>query len=347
MDPVIIAALITLGLLGLLFGGGLAFASKKFAVEKDPRIDDLNQALPGANCGGCGFAGCSAFAEALLAGNAKPSACTAGGPDTAAAVAKILGVELEDITPMVAVVQCQGGQGIAVDRFRYYGIQSCTIAHRTSGGHKACQYGCLGFGDCVRVCPFDAIAMDDNGLPVVDEDRCTACGACVRACPRSIMKLIPTDQQVYVGCVSQDKGKAVKSVCQLGCIGCGICAKVTPSGAITMKGNLPEIGPAGTDLVIAVHKCPTKSLIDRVKVRSTVSIDTSCNGCGACVKVCPVKGAIEGEEGKRHKVDFSKCIGCGICIPVCPNNSLHAVGALGYVDGSRGKGQKPRARSRA
>ena len=162
MDPVIIAALITLGLLGLLFGGGLAFASKKFAVEKDPRIDDLNQALPGANCGGCGFAGCSAFAEALLAGNAKPSACTAGGPDTAAAVAKILGVELEDITPMVAVVQCQGGQGIAIDRFRVHGIQSCAIAHRTSGGHKACQYGCLGFGDCMRVCPFDAINMDET-----------------------------------------------------------------------------------------------------------------------------------------------------------------------------------------
>ena len=114
-----------------------------------------------------------------------------------------------------------------------------------------------------------------------------------------------------------------------------------------MKGNLPVIDPSGTDLVIAVHKCPTKSLIDRVDVRSKVSIDTSCDGCAECVKVCPVKGAIEGEEGKRHKVEFEKCIGCGICIPVCPNNSIHAVGALGYVDGSRGKGQKPRARSRA
>jgi electron transport complex protein RnfB len=335
MDPVILISILTLGLLGLFFGGGLAYASKKFAVEKDPRLDMVVELLPGANCGGCGFPGCAAFAEAILKGQAPVTACAPGGKDTAEKIAKFLGVEYDDVTPMIAVVQCQGSRDLAWDRFVYSGIKSCLIAHQTSGGQKACSYGCLGFGDCVRACPFDAIAMNDQGLPVVDEEKCTGCGSCVRACPRYIMKLIPMTQQVYVGCVSQDKGKAVKDVCKVGCIGCGLCAKVTPSGAIKMKGNLPVIDPSGTDLVIAVHKCPTKSLVDRVQVRAKVSIDTSCDGCTKCVQVCPVKGAIEGEETKRHKVAFPKCIGCGVCIPACPNQSIHAVGALGYVEETR------------
>ncbi|HUU26678.1 MAG TPA: Fe-S cluster domain-containing protein, partial [archaeon] len=318
MDPVISISIFTLGLLGLLFGGGLAYASKKFAVKTDPRLAMVVDLLPGANCGGCGFPGCTAFAEAVLKGETPVTACNPGGAATAEKIAKLLGVEFDDITPMIAVVQCQGGKDVSVDRFSYSGIKTCAMAHKISGGHKACAYGCLGFGDCVRVCSFDAIIMREDGLPVVDEQKCTACGACVRACPRDIMKLIPLTQQVYVGCVSQDKGKAVKDVCKLGCIGCSLCAKVTPSGAIKMNGNLPEIDPSGTDLVIAVHKCPTKSLIDRVKVRTKISIDTSCDGCTECVKVCPVKGAIEGEQGQRHKVVFAKCIGCGICIPACP-----------------------------
>ncbi len=331
MDPVILTSNLTLGLLGLIFGGGLAYASIKFAVKSDPRLAMVIELLPGANCGGCGFPGCSAFAEAVLKGEAPVTGCNPGGKDTAGRIAKLLGVEIGDMTPLVAMLRCQGGQGIAKDRFEYRGIQSCAIAHRTGGGHKACQYGCLGFGDCMRACAFDAIRME-NGLPVVDEEKCTACGACVRACPRSLMKLIPVTQQVYVGCASQDKGKAVKDVCSLGCIGCTLCAKVTPSGAIKMDGNLPVIDPSGTDLVIAVHKCPTKSLVDRISVRAKVSIDTSCDGCTECMKVCPIKGAIEGEPAKRHKVVFDKCIGCGICIPVCPHQSIHAVGALGYQD---------------
>ena len=337
MDPVIVSSLFTLGLLGLFFGGGLAYASRKFSVKTDPRLAKIIDLLPGANCGGCGFPGCNAFAEAVLQGKAPVTGCGPGGPELAEKLAKLMGVELDEITPMVAVVQCQGGRGIAKDRFSYTGIQSCVVAHQTGGGHKACSYGCLGFGDCVRACQFDALHMGEDGLPVVDEEKCTACGACVRACPRGIMRLIPVTQQVYVGCLSQDKGKAVKDVCKVGCIGCSLCAKVTPSGSIEMKGNLPEINPEGTNLVVAVHKCPTKSLVDRVKVRSKVSIDTSCDGCTECVKVCPVKGAIEGEEGKRHKVVFDKCIGCGICIPACPKQAIHPMGALGYVTETRNK----------
>ncbi len=332
MDPVIITSIFTLGFLGLLFGSVLAYASKKFAIKIDPRLAKVVDLLPGTNCGGCGFPGCTAFAEAVLKGAAPVTGCGLGGKEVAEKIAGLLGVELEDMTPMVAVVQCQGSKDLAWDRFSYNGIQTCVIAHQTSGGHKACPYGCLGFGDCVRSCNFDALHMGENGLPVVDEEKCTACGACVTACPRGIMKLIPVTQQVYVGCVSQDKGKAVKDVCKVGCIGCSLCAKTTPSGAIKMNGNLPEIDPSGTDLVIGVYKCPTKSLVDRVKVRGKVSIDSKCNGCTECAKICPAKGAIQGEEGKRHKIVWEKCIGCGICIPVCPVNAIHPMGALGYVD---------------
>jgi H+/Na+-translocating ferredoxin:NAD+ oxidoreductase subunit B len=332
MDPAILSSTITLGTLGLIFGSGLAYASKKFAVEKDPRLAKIIDILPGSNCGGCGYPGCNNFAEEVLKGEAPVTGCTVGGKDVAEKLAKLLGRELDEIVPMVAVVQCQGGKEQARDRYEYQGIANCSIAQLTGGGHKACAHGCLGFGDCVRSCPFDAISMQENGLPLVDDDKCTGCGSCVSACPRGIMKLIPVTQQVYIACVNQDKGKAVKKVCSTGCIGCTLCAKVSPSGAIKMDGNLPVIDPSGTDLVIAAHKCPTKSLVDRVNVRAKVSIDTTCDGCGECRKICPVKGAIEGEEDKRHKVVFGKCIGCGICIPACPKQSIRAVGALGYIE---------------
>ena len=335
MDSVLFSSIFTLGALGLLFGGGLAYASIKFAVKHDPRLALVTDLLPGANCGGCGFPGCNAFAEGVLRGEAPVTGCGPGGKEVAEKIAKVLGLVLDEMTPLVAVVQCQGSKELAKERYVYSGIQTCAVAHKTGGGHKSCSYGCLGFGDCARSCVFDALHMGEDGLPHVDEEKCTACGACVRACPRDIMKLIPVTQQVYVGCVSQDKGKSVKDVCKVGCIGCTLCEKVTPSGAIKMKGNLPVIDPSGTDLVISVHKCPTKSLVDRVKVRAKVTIDSSCDGCTKCVKICPVKGAIEGEEGKRHKIVFEKCIGCGLCIPICPQKSIHALGALGYDKESR------------
>ena len=331
MDSVILSSTVTLGLLGLIFGGGLAYASKKFSVEKDPRLAKIIDILPGTNCGGCGYPGCNGFAEAVLKGEAPVTGCTVGGKEVAENLAKLLGRELDEIVPMVAVVQCQGGNEQARDRYEYHGTANCAIAHMTGGGHKACAYGCLGFGDCERACPFDAITMTENGLPFVDEDKCTGCGACVTACSRDIMKMIPTTQQVYIACINPGKGKAVKSVCSVGCIGCTLCAKATPSGAVKMDGNLPVIDPSGTDLVIAVNKCPTKSLVDRVEVRAKVSIDTTCDGCGECRKICPVKGTIEGEDGKRHQVAFDKCIGCGICIPACPKQSILVVGALGYL----------------
>ncbi len=269
MDLVIISSIIGLGGLGLLFGAGLAFASKRFAVEVDPKVEEIIATLPGANCGACGYPGCSGYADAIVKSGAqiKMDLCNPGGSEVSSRIASIMGKEPADVKEkMVVVVQCQGDDEKAPKRFQYQGVHDCVAAQIIMGGDKACAYGCLGLGTCVRACPFDALIMGKKGLPIVLEDKCTACGLCVTACPRGIMRLISVSQKIYIGCVSQDKGKEVKSVCSVGCIGCTLCAKekVTPSGSITMKGNLPEIvNPKAEDLVNAVEKCPTSSFVVR------------------------------------------------------------------------------------
>ena len=267
MDIVVISSILGIGSLGLFFGVSLAYASKKFSVEVDPKIEEILDNLPGANCGGCGYPGCSGYAEAVVKSGASMTLCAPGGEATVQKIAEIMGVEAIDMgEKMVAVVQCQGDNEIAPKRFHYAGISNCHAAQILMGGDKACVYGCLGYGTCVESCPFGAMEMGANGLPIVFEDKCTGCGSCVTACPRGIMKLIPVSQKVFLGCVSQDKGKAVKQVCKVGCIGCKLCAnpKTTPSGSIQMNENLPEIidGKA-EDLAIAVQKCPTKSFVVR------------------------------------------------------------------------------------
>jgi len=269
MYIVIISSIIGIGGLGLLFGAGLAFASKKFAVEVDPKIEEIIDILPGANCGACGYPGCSGYAEAIVksGANIKIDLCSPGGAEVSKNIARIMGVDAgEGHERKVAVVQCRGTNEKAPKRFLYQGIEDCTAAQLIMGGDKGCVYGCLGLGTCVRACPFEAMAMGDNGLPIVDEEKCTACGICVTVCPRGIMALIPVSQKIFLGCVSQDKAKAVKSVCSVGCIGCGLCSKekVTPSGSIIMEGNLPKIiNPIADDLPTAVEKCPTNSFVVR------------------------------------------------------------------------------------
>jgi Na+-translocating ferredoxin:NAD+ oxidoreductase RNF subunit RnfB len=262
----IISSLITLGGLGLIFGAVLAFASKIFHVEKDPRIDKINEALPQANCGGCGYPGCANYAEAIVAEDTSITLCAPGGEDVIRKIAEILGVEAEAQNPMVAVVRCQGVHGIAKDKFRYEGLADCNAEVLIQGGHKACDYGCLGHGSCVKACPFDAMAMQDNGLPTVFEDKCTACGICVEECPKGIMQLVPRSQKVFLGCVNQDAGKVVRQVCSVGCIACGLCAKpnITPSGKIVMKDNMPEVPADWEDFDTAVKRCPTNSFVVRI-----------------------------------------------------------------------------------
>ena len=273
----VLTSLITLGSLGILFGAVLAYASKIFHVEKDPRIELINENLPAANCGGCGYPGCSNYAEAIVNENATINLCAPGGEEVVLKIAEILGVEAETTEPNVAVVQCQGAHGIAIDKFKYEGIEDCTAATLVQGGQKACVYGCLGFGTCVKSCPFDAMAMLPNGLPTVFEDKCTACGNCVTACPKGIMELIPRSQKVYLGCINKDKAKAVKEVCSVGCIGCSMCSrpKVTPSGKVVMDGNLPVIPADWEDFDEAVEKCPTNSFVFRIPHEKVVTEPTA------------------------------------------------------------------------
>jgi Na+-translocating ferredoxin:NAD+ oxidoreductase RNF subunit RnfB len=277
MDANVVFALSVLGLLGLVFGAGLAFASLKFAVRVDPRVESIKEILPGANCGGCGHPGCPQFAEALVRGEAEPSACAPGGGEVAEAVAEILGVEAGEVVKKVAVVRCRGDAEACPDRFRYDGLPTCGAAHLVGGGPKGCVYGCLGLGSCVEVCPYEAIAMQSNGLPAVDEDSCTGCGLCVKACPRGILALVSANETVYVACVSRDKAKQVKAVCSAGCFACRMCTtpKVTPSGVIEMDGNLPKIlweKVSGVEeLQPAVEKCPAGCFVVRERQPAEVA----------------------------------------------------------------------------
>lgn len=266
MNVQIVSALITLGGLGLLFGAILAVAAKLFYVERDPRIEQIDAVLPQANCGGCGYPGCAQYAEAIVNEGAPITLCAPGGETVVEKIAAILGVEAEVSERKIAVVRCQGAHDVAKDKFEYEGIEDCRAAVLVQGGHKACVYGCLGFGSCVKACPFDAMMMQDNGLPFVFEDKCTGCGICVEECPKGIMELIPETQKVFLGCVNHDAGKAVREVCSVGCIACGLCAKpkITPSGKIVMKDNLPVVPPDWEDFDMAVKRCPTKSFVVRI-----------------------------------------------------------------------------------
>ncbi len=235
----------------------LGVAAKVFYIYVDPRIGAVADVLPGANCGGCGFAGCSDCAAAIVDGKAPVNACKAGGAATAAAVGGVLGVSATAAEREVARIFCRGTADKAARKFKYEGISDCRAAMLVSGGDKICKYGCLGLGTCVAHCPFGALRMGADGLPVVDEAKCTACGTCVKVCPRHIPRLTPESQMAATLCSSHDPGKVVKEICEAGCIGCGLCKKA----------------------------CPEKA-VDVVKFLSVVDAQ-KCTGCGKCFEKCP------------------------------------------------------------
>ncbi len=259
-----IPAIVSLGGLGLLFGGVLAFASKKFAVYVDPQIEAIRDALPGANCGACGFAGCANFSDAVAAGEAGLADCTPGGADVAAKVADILGMpKPEEGVKVIAQVNCIGFGDIASDSFVYDGILDCTAANAFFDGFKECKYGCLGLGTCAVICPFDAITMKD-GKPIIDPELCKACKKCVDDCPRGVISMVHYNPEAYaVLCNSQDKGKQTKAVCQVGCIGDGRCVKVCEYDAMTFeKGKLTKIFPEKcTACGKCAEKCPRNCIV--------------------------------------------------------------------------------------
>ncbi len=255
--------LITIGfsaLLAFVLGIALAFFREKFKVERDPKIDEVREALPGANCGGCGFPGCDGYAEAVATGRAAPTKCTAGGSSTAEALAKIMGLEAT-VEDKVAVLLCQGTKEKAVQKGDYIGIETCRAAKLSTGSIKACTWGCQGFGDCVAVCKFDALAMGEDGLPHVNYDNCTGCGMCVEECPQKILTLVPRDRVgSIVLCSNRNVLKQnVLKTCKVGCIKCELCVKNCPEGAITMVNGIPVTDYAKcTSCGICAQKCPTK-----------------------------------------------------------------------------------------
>ncbi len=270
MNEVLIFAVVSLGAIGLVSAVILYFVAQKFKVYEDPRIDDVEEALPSANCGGCGYAGCRAFAENIVkAGEMEGFNCPVGGADVMNTVAGILGLVAEVAEPQIAVIRCNGSFANSPKKVEYDGISTCAAAHVLYAGDGGCSFGCLGEGDCVASCEFDAIHMSpETGLPVVDVT-CVACGACVEACPRDIIELRNVgkkERRIFVSCVNEEKGAPAKKNCSVACIGCSKCYNVCPFDAIEMKNN--------------------RAYIDYEK----------CKLCRKCVAVCPT-GAI-------HEINF-------------------------------------------
>ena len=266
MTSTIIWTVVILTVLGLLLALVLFWVAKKFKVEEDPRIDEVEAVMPGANCGGCGFAGCRAFAaSAVSAHNLDNNYCPVGGDDVMKKVAAILGYELKAKAPQVAVVRCDGSCANRPVLNEYDGMKSCKVKAALYSGDTGCPYGCLGCGDCVEACQFGAISMDaETGLPVVDETKCTACGACVRACPKHVIELRnkgPRGMRVYVSCINKDKGAVARKACKAACIGCGKCAKSCAHEAITVADNVAYIDFTKCKLCKkCVAECPTGAI---------------------------------------------------------------------------------------
>ena len=265
---VVLITIITLGVLGASAALILYFVAQKFKVFEDPRIDQVEAVLPAANCGGCGFPGCRAFAEAMVkSDDISDLNCPVGGAEVMKQAAAIVGKEVAEAAPMVAVVRCNGTCENRAKTNVYDGAESCSIASALYGGDTGCSFGCLGLGECVDACDFNAMYMDEEtGLPVIIEDNCVSCGACVSACPKNIIELRnkgPKSRRIYVSCVNKDKGAPAKKACAVACIGCGKCVKECPFEAITLENNL--------------------AYIDYEK----------CKLCRKCVAVCPTNATTE------------------------------------------------------
>ena len=251
--------------MGLVSGLGLAVAARLFAVEVDPRQERIAEALPGANCGGCGQAGCNDFAAAVVRGAVAPDACPVADAATAQAIAAIMGVHVAARAPQVAIILCQGTDELAPRKYRYNGLASCASAALLGGGDKRCSYGCLGLGDCQRACAFGAIEMTASGVARIIPARCTGCGQCIQACPKDIVRLVPADAEIHVLCSSHEKGAAAKQSCAVVCLGCKKCEKsFADDPRIRVADFLAYVDYADPPRDPAVvETCPTGAIVHR------------------------------------------------------------------------------------
>lgn len=257
--------LIIMTSLGVIFGLILAYANKKLAIEVNPLIHIVEDILPKGQCGACGYAGCMAYAEAVVNNpDVPPNLCTPGKDPIAKLVADLTGKAAAPMEPKVAHVKCAGDNQKAVRAYEYSGVEDCVAANMLFGGAKSCKYGCLGLGTCVKACPFGAIEMGADGLPIIDEEKCTACNKCVSVCPKQVIALMPLDSHVRVNCNSKDKGPVAKKACEVACIGCSLCMRQCPHGAVTMENNLaivdPKVCKEKCTEALCLSKCPTKAI---------------------------------------------------------------------------------------
>jgi len=257
----VISTIIVALVIGFLLGVLLGLFKKIFFVKVNPKVQEVRDALSGANCGGCGYAGCDAFAEAVVAGDAPATGCVAGGAECADKVAAVLGVSAESSVPKVAFLACNGTHAVAQSRGEYNGVKTCAAAQLTMNGTKKCSFGCIGFGDCEAACPFGAITMGENGLPFVNREKCVGCGKCAKACPKHLFVLMPADTKgpvAHCSCHSDNKPQ-IRKDCTAGCFKCGMCARKCPSQAIDLATGIPVIDY------------------------------TKCTSCGECIAACPDK----------------------------------------------------------
>jgi Na+-translocating ferredoxin:NAD+ oxidoreductase RNF subunit RnfB len=259
----IFIAVVFMASFGLILALILVVANRRLAVYEDPKIDEVEELLPHANCGACGTAGCRAFAEKLVNGELKPSGCTVNSIEMNQLIANFLGVEMGSQEKRVARLACAGGTNVARRHGLYQGVDSCRAATLVSGGGKGCVWGCLGFGDCELACDFNAITMDPHGLPQVSNEKCTACGDCVDICPLDLFSLQPISHRLWVACKNLEKGEAAEIECAVACTGCGRCALDAPGHLISINQNLAVIDYSRNSLAsrIAIERCPTGAIV--------------------------------------------------------------------------------------
>lgn len=257
-------------IIGAVIGLLLTFASKVFFVKTDETVGRITEALPGANCGGCGFSGCEGYARAVAAGEATPNLCNPGGSASAKKIGKILGIDVESEEPRVAFIRCNGNCEATQDKFTYIGTKSCAAVEQFYNGKGKCRTRCHGMGDCTKVCDNGCIFIQ-NGVAVVDTTNCTGCGKCVRTCPNNLIVLVKKSQRTMVRCYSVDTGKETRQICKNGCIACGMCVRKCPEQAIVIDNNHAEIDPKKcTGCGICLEACPVKCIADIPALKTTI-----------------------------------------------------------------------------